>query len=106
MLRYSAGFTAVGGAIELEARDVLAALDRLEAALDRSSILERSRRILDAAALNALALDPRVSRSRVAPFTGGPLRAAEIGLGPDPSNLIRVMPAKGGNAVGTLKPRP
>ncbi|WP_035018955.1 MarR family winged helix-turn-helix transcriptional regulator [Caulobacter sp. UNC358MFTsu5.1] len=35
--------------LDAEARDVLAALDRLEAALDRSSILERSRRILDSA---------------------------------------------------------
>ena len=32
-------------------------------------------------------------------FTGGSLSRLRLGLSPDPSNLIRVMPAKGGNAV-------
>lgn len=50
--RLAPAWTALAeAAVELntEAQDVLAALERLEAALDRSSILDRARRILDSA---------------------------------------------------------
>lgn len=52
VLRLSPAWTALAAAaVELnaEAQDALAALERLEAALDRSSILERSRRALKGA---------------------------------------------------------
>ncbi len=49
-------------------------------------------------------LDANVNTPSVHLFTGGSLARLRLGFRPDPSNLIRVMPAKGGNAFGAFNP--